>query len=304
MANGVKVSELPDLPGAVDGTEIGVVVKGGTTYKVSLASTQKTSIHSSVSAFPSTGTINKLYLAEDTGVCYIWNGTEYVPKIPGLIVSGNNATLSNGSGTLLEVNDGIVTPVKHRIDTLSNLLGLAGKEGEISVASDIDALVKHTGVAGEAKAFFRNTFGWMELYSGLSTSTHTNTSLYVPFDMSNAESLHSQGTTTDSNGFIVVPSWSDLFRIYGRVVFDGNTNGTLRRVKVEGRLIANGQWYSLGIQSGSNFETANSVEVPFDVSFVTEKGLYDRIRLLVNSDSGTALTVESVGRISVEFGLR
>lgn len=50
----------------------------------------------------------------------------------------------------------LIANVSHRTGTLSNLLALAGGDGEFSKATDVDAIVVHNGVAGQAKAFYRS----------------------------------------------------------------------------------------------------------------------------------------------------
>lgn len=51
--------------------------------------------------------------------------------------------------------DALSAVVAHRTGNLADLLALDGHAGEISVATDQDALVTHTGVIGGAKAYYR-----------------------------------------------------------------------------------------------------------------------------------------------------
>lgn len=69
-----------------------------------------------------------------------------------LVVNGNDYALLP-----LDANDNVLVNIGMRQNTLANLLALDGLPGEISVATDADALVVHTGVAGQAKAYRRDT---------------------------------------------------------------------------------------------------------------------------------------------------
>lgn len=57
----------------------------------------------------------------------------------------------------LDENGNAMANVNHRTGTLAALLALAGGDGEISKATDIDAIVVHNGVALEAKAYHRSS---------------------------------------------------------------------------------------------------------------------------------------------------
>lgn len=76
------------------------------------------------------------------------------------VLDGANAVGFTGYGgktyALLERNANGTVPVNviPRTNTLANLLTLAGGAGELSVASDAPALVKHSGVAGGAVGFY------------------------------------------------------------------------------------------------------------------------------------------------------
>lgn len=76
-----------------------------------------------------------------------------------LVVDGiNYATLP-----IDPITGNVSAQVNHRTGLLGNastgLLSLSGGLGEIGVATDSNALVKYTGVAGEAKAFWRSHVG-------------------------------------------------------------------------------------------------------------------------------------------------
>lgn len=47
--------------------------------------------YASVSAFPATGERGKIYVALDTGKCYRWGGTEYIPILSVDIWTGTRA---------------------------------------------------------------------------------------------------------------------------------------------------------------------------------------------------------------------
>lgn len=75
------------------------------------------------------------------------------PTIPdgrfvlGVKVRHKSDLVQDGDGNLLAT-------VLHRQGTLASLLALAGEPGEISVATDTEAIVTHNGIPGEATAFY------------------------------------------------------------------------------------------------------------------------------------------------------
>lgn len=80
------------------------------------------------------------------------------------IQNGANALCPDGSGN-------VTANVLHRTGTLSSLLALAGGSGEISCATDADALVKHNGVAGQAKALYAG--GGLVLFNSTAVTNDT-----------------------------------------------------------------------------------------------------------------------------------
>ena len=70
-----------------------------------------------------------------------------------------------------DTNGNVTANVLHRTGTLSSLLTLAGGDGELSCATDAAAIVKHTGVAGQAKAFYAG--GGLVLYNSTATTAST-----------------------------------------------------------------------------------------------------------------------------------
>lgn len=76
--------------------------------------------------------------------------------------SGNAIRVRDGNGNKfallpLDANDNVLVNIGLRQNTLANLLALDGLPGEVSVATDVAALVAHTGVAGQAKAHRQDT---------------------------------------------------------------------------------------------------------------------------------------------------
>ena len=77
----------------------------------------------------------------------------------------------------VDENGDIVANLSHRRGLLADLLDLSGEPGEISIPTDADGLVIHTGVYGQAKRFYSpvsaGTAGENSLAQGLNSTTHT-----------------------------------------------------------------------------------------------------------------------------------
>lgn len=81
--------------------------------------------------------------------------------------NGANALCPDASGN-------VYANVVPRTGTLSSLLALAGGVGELSCATDADAIVKHNGVAGQARAFYAGS-GGLILYNSTAVTNDTIT---------------------------------------------------------------------------------------------------------------------------------
>ena len=75
----------------------------------------------------------------------------------------------------VDENGDIVANLSHRRGLLADLLDLSGEPGEISVPTDADGIVIHTGVFGQAKRFYSpvsaGTVGENSLAQGLGSTT-------------------------------------------------------------------------------------------------------------------------------------
>ena len=75
----------------------------------------------------------------------------------------------------VDENGDIVANLSHRRGLLADLLDLSGEPGEISVPTDADGIVIHTGVFGQAKRFYSpvsaGTAGENSLAQGLGSTT-------------------------------------------------------------------------------------------------------------------------------------
>lgn len=69
----------------------------------------------------------------------------------------------------------LIANVNHRTGNLASLLQLDGGDGEISVATDVEAFVKHTGVAGGARAHYTTRNKIAELILPFSASADAAT---------------------------------------------------------------------------------------------------------------------------------
>lgn len=106
-------------------------------------------------------------------------GYEADRLLPADLDGGGNALRlvdRNGNQYALLPLDAVgqaVVNMGHRQNTLANLLALDGVPGEISVATDADALVVHNGVAGEAVDFRRDgaRMDWVMGHSTGSTNS-------------------------------------------------------------------------------------------------------------------------------------
>ena len=102
----------------------------------------------------------KLGLVESNGGGGVTPGLRKITDASGntVLVGPDGLPLDLGVG-LTETSPGsgiYLAEVANKVDTAANLRLYAGADGQFSAASDVDAVFRHTGVAGEAIGDYRN----------------------------------------------------------------------------------------------------------------------------------------------------
>lgn len=161
---GAAVSGYAALKAAHDGATVNVSLRDGQAWEVrrdciydhdTLTLTRGTLVDSSTGAAVDLGAGTIMTVAR-TG-----HEARRLP-LADMDVDGNALRVVDANGNKfallpLDANDQVLANIGHRQNTLANLLTLDGVPGEISVATDVNALVAHTGVAGQAKEYRRDT---------------------------------------------------------------------------------------------------------------------------------------------------
>jgi len=117
---------------------------------------------------------------------------------------GFNINSAVGTSAILAAISGTSTPISgkwiHRTDTFDNLKALAGGAGEVSVASDVPAILKHTGVAGASQPFMPFGATYMRTFSANESFTLSPVWHKYGFDSATNGAV---STVTLQNGFYV-----------------------------------------------------------------------------------------------------
>ena len=139
---------------------------------------------------------------------------------------------SPGSGIYL-------AEVANKVDTAANLRLYAGADGQISAASDVDAIFRHTGSAG-AKGYYRSKFVGrtkIEAFNGVAAGGAADTWTTLDFNGGLVVVDDLTGTGVLASDAIIVPAGVDYYDVSIHVPWSENAaSGTTRKV----RLIADG----------------------------------------------------------------
>lgn len=212
---------------------------------------------------------------------------------------GSVSLVGPGGDPLLTVEEpskNIIANVNHRTGTLSSLLTLDGGVGEISVATDYNAIVRHNGVSGQAIAFF-NPF--VEIYQNPGLTTSATAGVLTGLNCKDLESVNGTGTTTDPSGNIIKPSWANFITVTGQFGFAGNATGTFRRCQLQISVNNGTSWGNKG-QIGLN-PNGSSATFNVPVAFQAElSSSVTHVRLAATSDAGVGLSV-TTGLLAVKF---
>lgn len=207
----------------------------------------------------------------------------------------------------LDADGNIIANVNLRTGALDTLLTLAGGAGEVGVATDVDALVRYTGVQGEAKAFYQNKLTARAGLGVTSTDTDATSTVFTPLalndddgkmQMFGAPVIWTAGAPTE----IVLPVITGAYGISvsGLFVFGANATGTVRRVRLE---VFNGSvWTTASIAVNVNTDAACSATDPV-ASYIHLPGSagagYNRFRITAASSAGVALAVTMPGGLDI-----
>lgn len=214
-------------------------------------------------------------------------------------LDGSTSLVGAGGDPLLTVEEpskNIIANVNHRTGTLSSLLTLDGGVGEISVATDYDAIVRHNGVSGQAIAFF-NPF--VEIYQSPSLTTSATAGALTGLNCKDLESVNGIGTTTDPSGNIIKPSWANFITVTGQFAFAGNATGTVRRCQLQVSVNNGANWGNKGQISLNPNGSSATFNVP--VAFQSDlNSSITHVRLAATSDAGVGLSV-TTSLLAVKF---
>lgn len=183
-----------------------------------------------------------------------------VPALLATDASGNVTGLAGPGGTALvefDASGNLIAQVNLRTGpVLADLLALAGGDGEVSVSQESgkDALVLHTGTAGQAKALYRNrhmtTVFLCDDATPTSVPTATATQLTIPSANKTDDRAYVSGNT-----FVLPLLVNSIWNI--TCVFD-SAAGTYRRVILEMDATGGGAWAAVGwVQSPADSIVTN-----------------------------------------------
>lgn len=107
----------------------------------------KTEMAATASAFPATGEATKLYVAQDTGIVYLWSGSAYVAKTVGVETTGDVTSLVGAGGPV---------PFGRNMGMRTVLYGHSYADGEASTGPSVLSSFKASGSVVWANALM----GW------------------------------------------------------------------------------------------------------------------------------------------------
>lgn len=196
-----------------------------------------------------------------------------------------------------DANGNIIANVNHRTGLLASLLGLGGGAGEIAVATDFDALVRYTGVVGEAKAFYRQTLlsdAGNPAVSG-ATTPGGNLNAVVIYPVFDVDAYDDPYGVFTSTGQILIPAGVTRYEIQGTFVFAASTSGVSRRVTLQVETsVGSGSWGALSNITEKNRNTTYTVPVSFRFVSKVYGGGQTSLRLVVSDDSASGLVVTPI----------
>lgn len=124
-----------------------------------------------------------------------------------------------------------------RTGTLASLLTLAGNNGEIGVATDVDAFVKFNGTAGQAKAYYRSRLAGKTTITAGAANPAGAASTWTTVDFTAGVVIEDDlGAANLAGSSIVVPASVTYYEVIFYLPFSGvsGASGSARRARVLG----------------------------------------------------------------------
>lgn len=229
-------------------------------------------------SFPATGDMDVLYIANDTGIVWVWNGTAY----------------TESGGIHFDSSGNVIANVNHRTGTLAALLSLDGGDGEISVATDALALVRHNGVSGGAKAFYAGRRMEMMGLAAAVATVNTGATTWTPY--TTLYSIQSAPSWWDETTAVFnIPSWAVFFTLDWGMSWGVDASGTLRRMRLESSIDGGTTWYQV-LFSTTNTPNYNTAIGPLGWGRTTVDCIGNgfnvqptKLRVTVNHDSANSI---------------
>jgi hypothetical protein len=114
-----------------------------------------------------------------------------------------------------DANGNLIANVTMRTGTYASLITLAGSLGEIGICTDVQAFIVFNGVAGQAKAYFRNRMVSLCQFT-LTTTSVANGSADIRLPFSNTGRLGDVFTVAGGYGSLPTLVYPDL-RLHGNL---------------------------------------------------------------------------------------
>ena len=196
----------------------------------------------------------------------------------------------------------VTAQVNHRTGVLETLKTLAGGNGEISVATDKEAILIHNGVANGAKVFYRQGAEAYKVQYTVPTATtlSATSTIFTPLAIDGSYDpypLWVAGSPTEIANPLYGIADCEI-SLAGIFVFGASATGVSRKIRIEGY---NAGWFSLGsaynISPGS---TALSVLGYADVSS-TATSVYTKFRLAAATDDTVGVTCLVRGNLTLKI---
>jgi len=197
----------------------------------------------------------------------------------------------------LDANGNAIANVNHRTGTLTSLLTLSGGGGEISVATDYDAIVRHNGTAGQAKAFYANP-EFLALVAERTSALSVGNAADTVVPSFTTEYVDPLGMMNLTTGEITIPSgYSGMSLIASLGWGDAAVaSSNLRKVWMQAEA-APTFWFDFGIALIMNSVANNSTYMGY---FVADFGnnvasnAGKKLRLVARQESGGAINLNSI----------
>ena len=190
----------------------------------------------------------------------------------------------------IDASGNIIAIVANQTGTLANLLTLAGSNGQIAVATDVNALVKFNGVAGQAVAYYRNRMSslFAVKQNSIVLPTATDTTELINGSSATQIFYNDNSIFDPTTGYFTAPLNAVGLRFCINVQWSDSSVATSYTQSVKVQFYTAGFWFDYLVLNLTKSipSTANITNISTPIYGSTTS----QMRVLFNQNSGVSLT--------------